>query len=231
MGRGRCRGRPARHRTPSQCWQGPTLLSRRSLLSRSSLRSFSTFSSLLFSCWISSCNRAGGEGGRQARGEEVGRQEPGRSLHPPQAPPPALGGQGGGSPGRGPLSPAKGWAGTFPIPLRRRADSNPINGVEMPGSPALQQSRRGVPASPAREGGSKPTHRQLAEGFGCTQPRWGGRGPTRMPRDHQSAPGRCAWLPASSTSFSPLLWSQQRLGGQEGAQAPPPSVPVLGRSG
>lgn len=68
VGWGRCQGRLAQHCTPSQCQQGPTLLSRRSLLSRSSLRSFSTFSSLLFSCWISSCNRAGGEGGGRRKG-------------------------------------------------------------------------------------------------------------------------------------------------------------------
>lgn len=39
---------------PVGCWESLTRVSSRSLLSRNSFRSFSTFSSLLRSCWISS---------------------------------------------------------------------------------------------------------------------------------------------------------------------------------
>lgn len=45
-----------------------------------------------------------------------------------------------------------------------------------------------------------------------------------MPKDQQPAPGRRAQLPASSTSFPPLLWSQHKLGGAGGG----PGAPTLG---
>lgn len=219
MGWGRHWSRPAWHRTPSRCRRGPTLLSRRSLLSRSSLRSFSTFSSLLFSCWISSCNRAGGEGGGRRKGKRLA----GRSLaglrNPPSLPPPALGGQGGGSPGRRPLSPAKGWAGTFPNPLRRRADSNPINGVETPGSPG--KAREGSPHPSGERVGANPPIGISPKGLGAPSAGGEGGGNTGMPTDHQPAPGRRARPPASSTSFSPLLRSQYKLGGAGGGSGAP----------
>lgn len=124
-------------------------------MSRSSLRSFSTFSSLLLSCWISSCNTAASdEGGGRRRGKGLA----GTMLCTP-SPPPARGGPGGGSPGLGGAGgagalPCQGLGRDFPQPaLAPPANSNPINGAETPGGHAKPASgREGGPCTPPGKG-------------------------------------------------------------------------------
>lgn len=127
-------------------------------------------------------------------------------------------GQGGGSPGL--LSPAKGWAGTFPNPLCSLCRLQPHKWCR--NARQSQKSCRGVPTSPGRGGGSKSTHHQLAERFGGTQPRWGGRLPTRMPRDHQPVLWKHVWLLTSSSLFLLIL---AQVGGAAGGPGAPTQVP------